>query len=100
MSCHNNLRDEVADLDKNIYTTTHVRYNHLINTGCAIWTGKSMQNKSNPIKKPPRAVVDSEQKGGLLIQGLWTRGMEFIMDMNVVNTDESSYLHNTPQKIM
>ena len=41
-------------------------------------------------------MVDSKQKGGLLIQYLYLNVTDYIVDMNIVDTDAASYLHNYP----
>ena len=67
--------------------TTHVRDEPLINPGCALWSRKAFQDKSNPPKNPPVMSGYLEQKGELLIWDLWDWGKYCILDIQVVNMD-------------
>ena len=40
----------------------------------------------------------SEQKGDLLIRYLWSKGMDYILSMRVVNIDAASYVQKTLDK--
>ena len=75
-SCHNELRDLIADLDIKALTPTCMRKDLLINPGRAVHIGKVLQTNPNPSNNPPGMVVDSEQKGGLMIQDLWYWGTD------------------------
>ena len=44
--------------------------------------------------------MDSEQKGGLLIWNMWSKGTSCILDMRVVNMDMASYVLKTSEKIL
>ena len=70
---HNDLRDGVADLAGKAFTPSHVRYNPLIYSGCAMSRTKPMpagSNITNPTGETTAAPEVTEQKGGLLIQDL------------------------------
>ena len=75
-SCHNELRDVIADLDIKSLTPTHMCNNLLINPGRNVHIWKVLKTKANTSNNPPGMVVDSEQKGGLLIQDLWDWGTD------------------------
>ena len=47
-----------------------------------------------------RVNMYSEQKGDLLIWYLWAKGAELIIDTIFLNTDDDSYVHKTPKKIL
>ena len=80
-SFHNKLRGGVSDLARISIKPTHVRDDSLINPGRVVRSGKAFQTKSNPPKDPPGTVVDSEQKGNLLIRDFYDRGTDCILYM-------------------
>ena len=43
-------------------------------------------------------MADLEQRGELLIQDLWEKGMDCILYIVVVNTDATSHIQKTPEK--
>ena len=45
-------------------------------------------------------VKDSELKINLMIQDMWAKGIDFIIDMRAVNIDADSYVHKTLEKIL
>ena len=86
MACHNDLRDEVADLVSKSFTPTHVWDDPLIFTGCAM--KRTMANLATSKTTPSTKKLDSmEHKGELLIHELWQNGTYSVHDMCVVNTD-------------
>ena len=41
-----------------------------------------------------------EQKGNLLVRGLWKNGTDSVHYMCVVNIDSKSHISNTPKKFL
>ena len=74
--------------------------NSLNDLGRSVRSGRAPLDGSHQPKKPPGMVVDSENKGDLLIRYLWERSTYFILDVRVLNTDVVSYMNKTPEKIL
>ena len=43
---------------------------------------------------------EGEEKGGLIIQDLWTQGTDIIHNVRVVNTDAACYESQNPEKYL
>ena len=69
----------------------------LINPSCTMRSGKVLWFNPNPPNNLLGVVVDSEQKGNLLIRDLWYQGKGCILHMHVVNTYAAYYLQKTPE---
>ena len=82
------------------YTTTHVRNESLINTGSAVKSGRSQLASYSQLKNLPFEVEESKQKGYLIIQDLWYKGTDCILEMRVVITDAASYLQKSFEKCL
>ena len=72
MACHNELRDGVVDLAGKAFTSSHVRDDPLIYSGCAVKRTKAMPArvggyKDHAVVLPPEV---TEQKCNLLIHDL------------------------------
>ena len=77
------------------YTTTHVCNDYLINTGSAVQSGRAHLASYSQLKNLTFGVEEYTQKGYLVIQDLWYKGMDCILSMRVVSKDASSYLQKS-----
>ena len=93
MEHHNDLRDRFSDLASTAFTPTHVLGDPKIYTGCAVRGGK------DKLKGYPY-MDKGELKRDLFIRDLWAQGMNSIHDMNIMNTDATSYQSKTPKKCL
>ena len=101
MARHNDLHYGVADLAGKAFTPAHVRDNPKIFTSCDAQGGKSKSKGKTAAKgKEATPPGDGEEKGGLLIQDIWTQGTDSIHDMCAGNTDAVSYQSKTPEKCL
>ena len=100
--CHNDLRDGVSDLAGKALTPSHVRDDPLIYSGCAMKRTKAVPSRASgtsteSVVQPPEV---TEQKGDLLIRGLWQQGTGSVHDMRVVNTDALMHRKKDPEKYL
>ena len=101
MARHNDLHYGVADLAGKAFTPAHVRDNPKIFTSRDAKGGKSKSKGKTAAKgKEATPPGDGEEKGGLLIQDIWTQGTDSIHDMCAGNTDAVSYQSKTPEKCL
>ena len=82
------------------YTTTHVHNDYLINTSSAVKSGGGQLASYSQLKNIPFELDESKQKGYLIIQDLWYKGTDCILDMRVVITDAASYLQKSLDKCL
>ena len=98
---HNELRDGVADLAGEAFTTSYVRNEPLIYQGCAVKRTKSKpagpSGSTNIVDTPPES---TEQKGGLMLRDLWNNWTDSVHNMCVMDTDAMSYLEKSPERCM
>ena len=102
MARRNELCDGVVDLAGKDFTPSHMRDDPLIFAGRAVRRTKStpagVSGTTDQDGTPPPEVT--EQKGDLLIRGLWKNGTESVHDMRVMNTDAKSHSAKTPEKCL
>ena len=80
--------------------TPHIRNDPLIFTFFSVQIRRSTLAKLLQPNKELVAILYSKQKGELLIQDLWQKGMGFILNMHVMNTDAASYVQKYTWKIL
>ena len=81
----NELYYGVANLAGKAFTPLHVHDDPLIYPGHAVREGKDLT------KNLPSLGDKMEQKGDLLVQNLWQRGIDSIHDMYTMNTSDLYY---------
>ena len=96
-TCHNDLRDRIANLDGKSFTPLHMRHNPFIQPDCVLWDGNDQLAPSYDSNQLA-CWYATEHEGDLLIWNLCQRGMEIIHNMHVVNTDNLSYPNKSPDK--
>ncbi len=101
---HNEIGDELADIASKALTPSAVRdeptiYPH----GCASENVKKAQETPSASKSPivrPKSLSCDEDRGDLLIQGLWARGTDCIIDVRVTDLDCKSNRSKDPHKVL
>ncbi len=76
---HNEVRDELMDLARRAFGNSAVRTEPLI------FPGRAAPSSTGPAASRPS--VPSDERGDVLIRGLWERGTDCILDIHVTNTD-------------
>ena len=84
---HDEIRDELRYLAVCAYIKGAVREEPLINAGEA--------NRGHE-----DVMIDNNNRGDLMIRGLWSRQKECILDVRVTNLDSTLYKKRDPKKIL
>ena len=87
-------------LARKFLTTTYVCDNPLINPGCIGKIGRALLSWYQLPNNIAGMGVDSEQKGDLFIRYFWVRVPDYILEIQVINTDDASYMTKTLDKIL
>ena len=64
---------------------------------CRAGGGEAKDKAKGKVMEAP-SPEEGEEKGGILIQNLWTQGTESIHDIRVMSTDAVSYQSKTTKK--
>ena len=83
---HNEVRDELGFLAECALSPSNVRDEPLINISHCEHRGEGK--------------VLHENRGDLMIRGLWERGLESIVDVQVTNLESPSYRNRKPDKVI
>jgi hypothetical protein len=99
ISRHNEIRDELSDLASKALSPSAVRDEPKIHT-CRNSDVKSDEdNKENSVKRLFRN-NRNEDRGDILIRGLWARGTDCIIDVRITDVDAKSNLSKDPDKVL
>jgi hypothetical protein len=82
---HNEVRDELGDLAARAFVPTSIRSEPKIHTS---------------YNRTATSAQDSNERGDLLIRGLWSLGTDCILDVRVSDIDAKSYLSQPPAKVL
>ncbi len=97
--CHNEIRDELSDLASKALVPSAVRDEPRIHTSCAVEKKTVLEAPGCPVSRNLRKSL-GEERGDVLICGLWARGTDCIIDVRVTNTDAKSNLSRDPAKVL
>jgi hypothetical protein len=86
---HNEIRDELCDMACRDFQPSAIRDEPKIHQG----RGTEQGEKDKPMD-------DNENKGDVLIRGLWEKGTDCIIDVRVTDTDAPSYIKTSPAKAL
>jgi hypothetical protein len=97
--CHNEVRDELADLAAKAIIPSAIRNEPLIHVS------RPAVNMPELVPNPPAVTRNlhknkGELRGDLIIHGLWARGTDCIIDVRVTDTDAKSKLSKDPAKVL
>jgi len=90
---HNEVRDELVDLASRAFSPSAVCAEPLI------YPGRSALPENSPVS-PGSQALPSDERGDMLIRGLWSRGTDCILDIRVANTDAKSYRSKAPPQVL
>jgi hypothetical protein len=86
---HNEIRDELCDMACRAFQPSAIRDEPKIHQG----RGTEQGEKDKPMD-------DNDNKGDVLIRGLWEKGTDCIIDVRVTDTDAPSYIKTSPAKAL
>ena len=96
---HNEIRDELVNLAGKAFTPSGaVRDEPLIKPGRVKESEKDTPTKDTSQEKTEQTATGEDERGDLLIRGLWTRGTDCILDVCVTDTDTKSFSKRDPTK--
>jgi hypothetical protein len=99
ISRHNEIRDELSDLASKAFIPSAVRDEPKIFYSRPV-EKKAASNQPNPSVPRTHPKTQCEDRGDLLIRGLWARGTDCIIDVRVTDTDAKSNLSKDPAKVL
>ena len=97
---HNEIRDELGYLASLAFTPSKVQDEPLINTSPAPAFFGEHEDNLQDRRDSPTLGTDADERGDLLIQGLWTRTNACMVDVRVTDTDAKSYRTKDPKKVL
>jgi hypothetical protein len=95
---HNEVKDELGFLATLATLPTAVRNKPFIFPGCAA-NGKS-NCESNSCPHVQSSTNNDEDRGNLLLHGIWEQQTHCVVDVRIANVDLGPYLTSTPEKVL
>ena len=99
ISRHNEVRDELADLAAKAFVPSAVRDEPRIHTSRPSESTSATADTNSPVSRNLQN-SQNEDRGDLLIRGLWERGTDCILDIRVTDTDAKSNRSKNPMKVL
>jgi hypothetical protein len=99
ISRHNEIRDELSDLASKALSPSAVRDEPTIHNSRTAKGTKDQEDKDHPVKRLFRNSI-KEDRGDILIRGLWSRGTDCIIDVRMTDVDAKSNRSKTPIKVL
>jgi hypothetical protein len=99
ISRHNEIRDELSDLASKALSPSSVRDKPKIHDSCTLEGKLDKENKENPVKRLFRN-KGTEDRGDILIRGLWTRGTDCIINVRITDVNAKSNRSKDPYKVL
>ncbi len=99
ISYHNEIRDKLSDLASKAFIPSAVRKEPRIHSS-------RPAEKKTALEQPNPSVIRNfhknggEERGDLLIRGLWARGTDCIIYVRVTDIDAKSNLSRDPDKVL
>jgi hypothetical protein len=95
---HDEIRDELADLASKAFIPSAVRDEPRIYPGRPAATMPDLDPADPSVTRYPRK--EGDERGDVLIRGLWARGTDCIIDVRVTNLDAKSNISRDPDKVL
>jgi hypothetical protein len=99
ISRHDEIRDELIDLASKTFSPSAVRDEPKIQKSRNPEVKSDEENKDNSMKRLFRN-NRNEDRGDILIRGLWERGTDCIIDVRVTDVDAKSNRSKDPHKVL
>jgi hypothetical protein len=99
ISHHNEIRDELSDLASKAFSPSAVRDEPKIHTCRSPEVKSDEENEENSVKRLFRNNCN-EDRGDILIRGLWAQGAECIIDVRIADVDAKSNRSEDPDKAL
>ncbi len=96
---HNEIQDELSNLASEALFPSAVCNEPRIHISRPVEKKTDLETPSHPVSRNLRKSL-SEERGDVLIRGLWARGTDCIIDVHVTDTDAKSNLSRDPAKVL
>lgn len=96
---HDEVRDELANLAARALTPSRVRDEPSIYPSRSCAPSTASQQPTSPVRRNLQKTAGDE-RGDISIRGLWSRGVDCIIDVRVTDTDAKSYKDQDPSKVL
>jgi hypothetical protein len=100
ISRHNEIRDELSDLAAKALSPSSVSDEPKIHNGRTLEGKIAGDVKENPIKRLFCNSKGMEDRGDILIRGLWARGTDCIIDVRITDVNVKSNRSKDPVKVL
>ncbi len=100
ISRHNEIRDELSDLASKAFFPSAVRDEPRIQTSRAAESDTSPGKPESPAVKRLFQNNRTEDRGDILVRGLWARGTDCIIDVRITDVDAKSQRSKDPHKVL
>ena len=61
---------------------------------------KNLVTGSFTARSDSNSTVETSNRGGVLVRGLWSNGQDTVLDILVTNTDQASYVTREPEMVL
>ena len=99
ISRHNEIRDELSDLAIKAFTNSAVRDEPKIHPSRASEPKSDQKSQENSVKRLYRNNAN-EDRGDILIRGLWANGTDCIIDVRITDVDAKSQRSRPSHKVL
>jgi hypothetical protein len=100
ISRHNEIRDKLSDLASKAFFPSAVCDEPIIHTGRALELRSSPGKPESPAVKRLLQNNRTEDRGDILIRGLWARGTDCIIDVRITDVDAKYQQSKDPHKVL
>ena len=97
---HNEIRDELIDLASKAFCNSAVRDEPFIHSGRNSAKQLVDEKISNSVLNKFSQKSDNEDRGDVLIRGLWASGTDCIIDVRITDVDAKSNRSKDPMKVL
>lgn len=95
---HDEIKDELGDLLSQALTPSAVRDEPSIKPRPTVRNEPKDQNNNN--NNSENVVEQHEQRGDLLVRGLWGRSKHCVIDVTITDVNQPSYINRCPKKVI
>lgn len=99
ISRHNEIRDELADLASKALYPSAVRDEPKIHPSRPAVKKSAKESSSTPVNRN-LTKNQNEDRGDVLVRGLWAHGTDCIIDVRITDTDAKSNRSKDPMKVL
>jgi hypothetical protein len=100
ISRHNEIRDKLSDLASKAFFSSTVRDEPRIHTSHAAEPRSNHGKPVSPVVKRLFQNNRTEDRGDILVRGLWACGTDCIIDVRIMDVDSKTQRYKDPHKVL